>query len=216
MLTICSVNGVLFNKSQTELIQCPAGKAGGCTVSNGVTSIGSLAFACCLGLTNIVLPDSVQAVGNAAFEDCFSLASATIGNGVTNLGSSAFYGCDVLTNVTLGNQVASIGDGAFESCSLTSLVIPDSVLNIGNAAFENCPLTNVLVGNGVTRLGDNAFATVYYLPNLAVFCFRGTLRARAQTCSGTKAEQFITARAKPDGAHLLAGFQHACGMLPAS
>ena len=35
-----SVDGVLFNKSQTTLIQCPAGKAGSYTIPNSVTSIG--------------------------------------------------------------------------------------------------------------------------------------------------------------------------------
>ena len=38
-----SVNGVLFNKSQTTLIQYPGGKAGSYTIPNSVTSIGSFA-----------------------------------------------------------------------------------------------------------------------------------------------------------------------------
>src|SRR5450759_623024 len=39
-----SVAGVLFNKSQTTLIQCPGGKAGTYTIANTVTSIGDRAF----------------------------------------------------------------------------------------------------------------------------------------------------------------------------
>src|ERR1035437_6548260 len=42
-----SVAGVLFNKSQTTLIQCPGGKAGSYTIPNTVTSIGSYAFYYC-------------------------------------------------------------------------------------------------------------------------------------------------------------------------
>ena len=39
-----SVDGVLFNKSQTTLIQCPGGKAGSYTIPDSVTSIGDYAF----------------------------------------------------------------------------------------------------------------------------------------------------------------------------
>ena len=39
-----SVNGVLFNKDLTTLIQYPGGTTGGYTIPNGVTSIGGAAF----------------------------------------------------------------------------------------------------------------------------------------------------------------------------
>jgi hypothetical protein len=42
-----SVEGVLFNKSQPTLIQCPGGKAGSYTIPNGITSIGANAFNSC-------------------------------------------------------------------------------------------------------------------------------------------------------------------------
>ena len=41
-----SVDGVLFDKSQTTLIQCPGGKAGSYTIPNSVTSIGDDASCC--------------------------------------------------------------------------------------------------------------------------------------------------------------------------
>ena len=42
--TYSSVDGVLFDKSQTTLIQCPGGKAGSYAIPNSVTSIGDHAF----------------------------------------------------------------------------------------------------------------------------------------------------------------------------
>jgi hypothetical protein len=67
-----SVDGVLFNKSQTTLIQCPGGKVGSYTVPNGVTNIGSDAFPCrCL--TNITIPDSVASIATSAFHTCDGL-----------------------------------------------------------------------------------------------------------------------------------------------
>jgi hypothetical protein len=44
-----SLDGVLFNKDQTALIQCPGGKAGVYTMPESVTSIGNSAFSGCGG-----------------------------------------------------------------------------------------------------------------------------------------------------------------------
>jgi len=84
-----SVDGVLFNKSQTTLIQYPGGKAGSYTIANSVTSIGS------------------------AFYSCTSLTSVTIGNSVTNIGSGAFEGCTNLTGVYFKGNAPSVGSVPF-------------------------------------------------------------------------------------------------------
>src|SRR5262249_49813246 len=54
-----SVVGVLFDKRQTTLIECPGGKAGNYTVPNSVTSVADWAFDGCLSLTNVMIPNSV-------------------------------------------------------------------------------------------------------------------------------------------------------------
>jgi len=53
-----SVDGVLFNKSQTTLIQYPGGKAGAYIIPGSVTSIG-IAFSRCTNLTSVTIPSSV-------------------------------------------------------------------------------------------------------------------------------------------------------------
>jgi len=68
-----SSDGVLFNKSQTLLIQYPGGKMGSYEIPDGVTSIGSWAFAGCSSLASITLPNSVTSLGGWAFETCTSL-----------------------------------------------------------------------------------------------------------------------------------------------
>ena len=88
-----SLDGVLFDKGQTMLILCPAGKAVIYAIPAGVTNIGAGAFSGCTGLTNITIPASV-----------------------TSIGCRAFSGCTGLTNITIPTSVTSIADNAFEDC----------------------------------------------------------------------------------------------------
>ena len=115
-----SVDGVLFDKSQTTLIQCPGGKAGTYTIPDGVTNIGGYAFRDCTRLTSVTIPASVTSIGNEAFLGCTSLTGLTIPNGVTSIGYQAFCNCTSLTSVAIGNGVKSIGDYAFIGCTSLS------------------------------------------------------------------------------------------------
>jgi BspA type Leucine rich repeat region (6 copies) len=141
-----SVNGVLFNKSQTTLVIYPGGLGGNYTIPDSVTSIGYGAFVDCEGLTSITIGNSVTNIGDEAFANC-SLVSVTIGNSVTSIGNYAFDSCYNLTSVTIPDSVTSIGDEALsETSSLTNVIIGSGVTNIGNAAFLECPvLTAILV-----------------------------------------------------------------------
>jgi PKD repeat protein len=158
--TYASVDGVLFNKDRTQLLQCPQGKSGAYVVPDSVTTIGDGAFAGCASLTSVTIGDSVTTIGNSAFAGCASLTSVTIGDSVTTIGDNAFSYCSSLTSVTIGDSVTTIGDSAFYNCSsLTSVTIGDSVTTIGDWAFYNCSsLTSVTIGDSVTTIGDDAFA----------------------------------------------------------
>ena len=85
-------------------------------IPNSVTSIGSLAFSDCIGMTSVTIPDNVTSIGWYAFSDCRGLTSVTIPDNVTNIGDGAFSYCSSMTTVTIGNGVTSIGDRAFCGC----------------------------------------------------------------------------------------------------
>jgi hypothetical protein len=88
-----SLDGVLFNQSQTTLIQCPGGKAGSYTVPNSVTSIGSSAFWYCTSVISVTIPNGVTSLGDNALFDCTRLTGAYFqGNAPSLGGSSVFYG----------------------------------------------------------------------------------------------------------------------------
>jgi len=142
-----SLDGILFNRSQTTLIEYPQGKAGNFTVPESVTNIADDAFGACTHLTNVIIGNSVITIGSGAFYRCTNLASIAIPNSVTSIGYDEFSFCSSLTNITIGNSVPSIGEDAFYSCtSLASITIPNSVTNIGMQAFDLCAgLTMIMV-----------------------------------------------------------------------
>jgi hypothetical protein len=163
--------GVLYNKSQTTLIQCPGGKTGSYAIPNSVTSIGRWAFELCTNLTSVTIPNSVTSIGLGAFESCTSLTNVTLSSSVTSIETTAFAYCISLTSITIPSSVTSIRSFAFESCtSLTSITIPNSVTEVGNYAFRLCgSLTGVHFKGNAPILGSGVFdadnkATVYYLP----------------------------------------------------
>ena len=72
-LNYTSENGVLYNKSKTEIISVPEGICGFFSIPDSVTSIGISAFSRCSGLTSIMIPDSVTSIGEWAFSGCSGL-----------------------------------------------------------------------------------------------------------------------------------------------
>ena len=142
-----STNGVLFDKTQANLIQYPDGLTNDCyTIPGGVTNIGDSAFYGST-LTSIVIPNSVTGIGGGTFDLCWNLASVTFPSSLKSIGVDAFHECIALTNVIIPASVTTIGDGAFAASS--SLV---------TAYFEG----NAPPDDGTVFLNDPAI--VYYLP----------------------------------------------------
>lgn len=112
-----SLDGVLFNKGKSRLIQYPIGNTRtSYTIPKSVTAIGSLAFRQCTSLTSVTIPNRVTSIDNWTFYHCTSLTSINIPNGVTNIGMYAFKGCTNLTSVTIPNSVTYIVGNAFSCC----------------------------------------------------------------------------------------------------
>ncbi len=90
----CSVDGVLFNKDKTILLQYPGGKDGSYRVPSGVNIIGSNAFAGSRKLESVILPDSVDTIKYGAFWES-GLHSITMGTGVNRIEKAAFSNLDL-------------------------------------------------------------------------------------------------------------------------
>lgn len=145
-----STDGVLFDKTQTTLIQYPGGKTGAYNVPATVTTIQSAAFSGCGGLTEVSLPPALASIGSNGFYRCVGLASVTLPSSVTSIGVGVFSECSGLASVTIPPSVTSIGASAFSDCDgLANVALPSSVTSIGILAFGDCDqLTSIEVGGG--------------------------------------------------------------------
>ncbi len=167
----CSVDGVLFNKDKTTLIECPIGKQGEYSIPHSVTSIREYAFFGCTDLTSIEIPDSVTSIGRYAFYECSQLQSINVDalnpnycsvDGVLfNKDKTTLIECPIgkQGEYSIPHSVTSIREYAFSGCTgLTSVIIPSSVTSIVGSTFYGCTgLTSIEIPDSVTSIGVCAF-----------------------------------------------------------
>ena len=110
----CSIDGNLYNKNATILIQYGVAKTD----------------------TFFTIPDSVMRIDEGAFYGCTSLTSIVIPDSVMRIDEFAFYGCTSLTSIEIGDSVKSVGRLAFPDWNTLQCVEYDNAYYIGN---ENNP-----------------------------------------------------------------------------
>ena len=97
-----SIDGVLFNKEGTELIQYPHGKENAdYIVPEGVHHIEAKAFHECKWLTKITFPENLKTIEDSAFYGCERLTEITLPINVQYIGWDAFGNCPNLKTITL-------------------------------------------------------------------------------------------------------------------
>jgi len=155
-----SRDGVLFNKMQTTLLQCPDGIAGDYTIPAGVTSLGSGAFQYCARLTSVTIPSNVTSIASMAISYCYGLTAIVVS------ASNPFYSS---SNGVLFNkmQTTLIQYPAGKTGSYT---IPDKVTSIMGGAFSSCSgLTGITIGtNSASIYNNNSFMGCSRLTSITV------------------------------------------------
>ncbi len=143
-----SLDGVLYNKDRSVLIQYPIGKVNTTfTLPNTAIEIGDFAFERANNLTEVILNEGLQIIGEGAFSFS-SLESVTIPSSVVQIEMVAFECANNLTEVILNEGLQTIGDFAFVNTSLVSITIPSSVTVIMPGAFYRSTLTEVNFAEG--------------------------------------------------------------------
>ena len=167
-----SIEGVLFNKLQTDLILYPSNRYSDTyTLPPSVTTIENNAFYECNQLTDITIPEGVTTIFSLAFAYSQNLPDITIPASVTQLSSDAFIGCSGLENiyVAAGSLHYSSINGVLFNAAGTSLVaypcgraggytVPDNVMEIQEYAFFRCDqLTDITLPESLSVIHNHAF-----------------------------------------------------------
>lgn len=132
-----SMDGVLFNKDKSILINYPCGKDGEYVVPSSVNSIADYAFLSCDNLTKLTIPDTVTELNKRPVGNCGNLKEVVLFCVVEYI--DGFSSCPNLTSFTIPEGVKTIGAYAFSYCAgLEKVSIPLSLERIEYDAFEFC------------------------------------------------------------------------------
>ena len=175
-----TVDGVLYDKDKTELINYPAGKKDSSyVIPEGIRTIREQAFYGCLNLCELTIPDSVTEIESGAFE-CSSLISDEYGtikyvdgwvvgsghtanvvlkDGTRGIAFEAFSCDEIIEKVTMPDTVKYINAYAFENCTnLSEVLLSSSLENIESGAFFNCmKLADIVIPDSVISITSDAF-----------------------------------------------------------
>lgn len=131
------INGVLYNKDKTKIIQYPKAKT----------------------QTSYIIPSSVTTVGRDAFEECENLKSIILPEKLTSIEESAFSSSGIKT-IEMPAGVTTISRSAFNSSFIESIVLPNNIVKIDEMVFRNCKnLKKIFIQNPQCEI-DDSFGTI--------------------------------------------------------
>ncbi len=151
-------------------------------IENGVTSIGTYAFAECKNIESVSMPESMVSVDGYAFTWCESLRSIYIPKNVENIGlvAVACAGVDFEEIIVdPENQYYTSVDGVLYNKDMTQLItyptgkkdsvfeMPDTVVSTDPFAFSSTHyLETVIMSDKLSVLGDYSFEFCSALKNI--------------------------------------------------
>ena len=150
---LSSIDGVLFNKDKSILLNVPQKIAiTDYVVPRGVKEIGGLAFVGCRSVVSVTIPESVENISSFPFVMCRALQQIIVEEKNPNYTSvdGILFNKEKttllkvpegkkLTHYVVPKGVVKIGSKSFHNLSsLVSVQLPDSVNHIVGGAFDGC------------------------------------------------------------------------------
>ena len=157
-----SCDGILYNKTQVELLFCPKGRSDEAIIPEGVRTIRQEAFKRS-DISSVKMPDSLVTIEDQAFEYCRQLKHVDFGHGLKRIGASCYF--DVfaysgLEEVVIPPQVVEIGCAAFYGCYLKKVTLNEGLAVIGEDAFAINELEEITIPESVSSIGESALRRI--------------------------------------------------------
>jgi len=143
-----SVDGVLFDKHQKELLQCSNSKTS-YVIPSTVDSLAWGAFGSCSKLTSITIPSTIKTIPAVTFTDCTALDSIIIPSSITTIGPQSFFNCNSLKSITIPATVKKIESAVFVKCTYLQSIYAYSKIPIdlssSSCVFQLVDTTNCIL-----------------------------------------------------------------------
>lgn len=152
----------------TKLVRCPEGMSGEINILPRTGVVLERAFADCTKLTKIDLANKesgeeslVYEIQNKAFFGAMGLTEVVLGDTLVRIGESAFENCTSLSKVNFedATKLQEISAQAFKNAaSLTSIEFLSGLEDIGASAFEGCSSLSKIKFNNTASLTIGSYA----------------------------------------------------------
>ncbi len=128
-----------------------------------VVCIDEDAFAKCVGIEKVVVPEGIKTIRNGAFSGCTSLKEVILPSGLRYIGNrpkkNPFYS-SMKNYIAINYKVKGnwYYKGVFEGSALEYVKLPDSVEYIGNRSFALCrSLRYITLPAALKTIGEGSF-----------------------------------------------------------
>jgi|GEM_PF-1162542 len=140
-----------------------------CNINANTKIISYYAFADCMRLRNIVIPDGVTTICSGAFANCSRIQEINIPASVTEISGNIFMSCSSLSSITVdpnnviyhsrNNCIIERATGVLiAGCKSSVIPVDGSITEIGQYAFFGSSLlTEINVPESVMSIGQYAF-----------------------------------------------------------
>ena len=137
------------------------------TISEGITTVGSLAFYFCGGITKVNLPTSLKQINWQAFRGTTNLKSISLPKGLEVLQERAFNASGI-TSIVIPGTVKTVGALAFFQSYIEQATIEDGVEILDSAAFRSCGLKEITIPGSVKEIKDSCFSEIWGLSKVTI------------------------------------------------
>ncbi len=144
-------------------------------MEDGITEIGSYAFALCHELTEITFPNTLKTIYDYAFYDNRLYNELTLPNTVESIGSYAFARGYRLERINIPDSVQSIGTHAFMREEANDHIDPDFTVHfyynkgvLCDNILDGQDMHHIIVADNIHTIGNNAFSNASDLVDITV------------------------------------------------